>query len=88
MMKILIDNFCDFVCQPCIALPILFLGVALVGVLLWAIWFPEDCEEFAAMLFEKEKKVYKCKKHNNGYQKMLDDTDVAEMMRLVEEAWK
>lgn len=87
-MKILIDNFCDFVCQPCIALPILFLGVALVGVLLWAILFPEDSEDFAKMLFGREKKTYRGKKHDNGYQKMLDDTDVAEMFRIVEEAWK
>lgn len=84
----LIENFADFVCQPCIMLPMIAVGVALVAVLVWAILFPEDSEDFAKMLFGREQKTYKGKKHDNGYQKIIDDTDVREMFRIVEEAWR
>lgn len=87
-MKTFIVNFSDFMCQPCIMLPMFAVGMALLGVLIWAILFPTESEEFAKMLFGREKKTYKGKKYDNGYQKIIDDADVTEMMRLVKEAWK
>lgn len=84
----LIENFADFVCQPCVMLPLIAVGVVMVAVLVWAILFPEDSEDFAKMLFSREQKIYTGKKHDNGYQKMLDDTDVREMFKIVEEAWR
>lgn len=85
-MNAFIENFVDFACQPCIMLPMIAVGVALVAVLVWAILFPVESEGFAKMLFEKEKKTYTGKKQDNGYQKIIDDADVAEMIKLVKEA--
>ena len=84
----MISTLAEFVTQPIVFFTFLTLQAVLCSMLVWAILFPAESEEFAKMLFGREKKTYKGKKHDNGYQKILDETDVAEMMRLVKEAWR